>query len=65
MPIDESARIAAQVELAPDVEVGPGVVIDGPSRIGPGCRILAHAYIGPYTTMGQDNLIGFGAVIGY
>lgn len=65
MPIDPSARIAPEVELAPDVEVGPGVIIEGPSRIGPGCRILAHAYIGPYTTMGQDNLIGFGAVIGY
>jgi UDP-N-acetylglucosamine acyltransferase len=65
MPIDPSARIAANVELAPDVEVGPGVTIDGPSRIGAGCRILAHAYIGPYTTMGEHNLIGFGAVVGY
>jgi UDP-N-acetylglucosamine acyltransferase len=65
MVIDPSAHIAANVELAPDVEVGPGVTIDGPSRIGAGCRILAHAYIGPYTTLGEDNLIGFGAVIGY
>jgi UDP-N-acetylglucosamine acyltransferase len=65
MAIDPSARIAPDVELAPDVSVGPGVIIDGPSRIGAGCRILAHAYIGPYTTMGEDNLIGFGAVIGY
>jgi len=65
MAIDPSARIAPDVELAPDVSVGPGVIIDGPSRIGAGCRILAHAYIGPYTTMGENNLIGFGAVIGY
>jgi UDP-N-acetylglucosamine acyltransferase len=65
MAIDPSARIAPEVELAPDVSVGPGVIIDGPSRIGAGCRLLAHAYIGPYTTMGEDNLIGFGAVIGY
>ncbi len=65
MPIDPSARIAADAELAPDVEVGPGVTIDGPSRIGPGTRILAHAYIGPYTTIGAHNLIGFGAVVGY
>jgi UDP-N-acetylglucosamine acyltransferase len=65
MPIDASARIAANVDLAPDVEVGPGVIIDGPSRIGAGCRLLANAYIGPYTTMGEGNLIGFGAVIGY
>jgi len=65
MPIDPSARIAPNVELAADVEVGPGVIIDGPSRIGTGSRILAHAYIGPYTTIGENNLIGFGAVIGY
>ncbi len=65
MPIDPSAKIAPNVELAPDVEVGPGVIIDGPSRIGAGCHILARAYIGPYTTIGENNLIGFGAVVGY
>ena len=45
--------------------MGPGVIIDGPSRIGAGTRILAHAYIGPYTTIGAHNLIGFGAIVGY
>jgi len=65
MPIDPSARIAPQVDLAPDVEVGPGVIIDGPSRIGAGTRVLAHAYIGPYTTIGENNLICFGAIVGY
>jgi UDP-N-acetylglucosamine acyltransferase len=65
MAIDPSARIAPDVRLAPDVEVGPGVVIDGPTTIGPGNRILAHAYIGPYTTIGVGNLIGFGAIVGY
>jgi UDP-N-acetylglucosamine acyltransferase len=65
MPIDPSAKIASEVDLAPDVEVGPGVIIDGPSRIGPGTRILARAYIGPFTTMGKNNVIGFGAVIGH
>jgi UDP-N-acetylglucosamine acyltransferase len=65
MAIDPSARIGPGVELAPEVSVGPGVIIDGPSRIGAGTRILAHAYIGPFTTIGEDNLIGFGAVVGY
>jgi len=65
MSIDPTARIAPEVELAPDVEVGPGVIIEGPSRIGAGTRILAHAYIGPYTTIGEDNLIAFGAIVGY
>jgi UDP-N-acetylglucosamine acyltransferase len=65
MPIDPSAKIDPEVELAPNVEVGPGVIIDGPSRIGAGTRILAHAYIGPFTTIGEHNLISFGAVVGY
>ncbi len=64
MLIDATARISSNVVLAPDVSIGPGVIIDGPSQIGAGTRILAHAYIGPYTTVGQHNLIGFGAVIG-
>ncbi|MDI6853302.1 MAG: acyl-ACP--UDP-N-acetylglucosamine O-acyltransferase [Deltaproteobacteria bacterium] len=65
MRIDPSARIAPEVELAEDVEVGPGVIIDGPSKIGAGTRILAHAYIGPFTTIGEGNVISFGAIIGH
>jgi UDP-N-acetylglucosamine acyltransferase len=65
MSIDSTARIAPEVELAHDVMVGPGVIIEGPSRIGAGTRIQAHAYIGPYTTIGTGNLIGFGAIVGH
>jgi UDP-N-acetylglucosamine acyltransferase len=65
MSIDNTARISPEAELAPGVTVGPGVIIEGPSRIGPGTRILAHAYIGPHTTIGAENLIGFGAIVGY
>lgn len=65
MRIDPSARIAPDAELAAGVEVGPGVIIDGPSKIGAGTRILAHAYIGPFTTIGEGNVISFGAIIGH
>ncbi len=65
MSIDPTARVAPEADLAPGVEVGLGAIIEGPSKIGPGTRILAHAYIGPHTTIGAGNLIGFGAVIGY
>ena len=36
MSIDPTAKIAADAELAPGVEVGPGVIIEGPSKIGAG-----------------------------
>lgn len=65
MRIDQSARIAPEVELAEGVEVGPGVIIDGPTKIGAGTRILAHAYLGPFTTIGEHNVIGFGAIVGH
>jgi UDP-N-acetylglucosamine acyltransferase len=65
MKIDATARLSPDVELASEVEIGPGVIIDGPSRIGAGTRIQAHAYIGPYTTIGEANLISFGAVVGH
>jgi len=65
MKIDPTARVAADVELAAGVEIGPGVLIEGPTKIGAGTRIQAHAYIGPYTTIGEQNLISFGAVIGH
>jgi UDP-N-acetylglucosamine acyltransferase len=65
MSIDPTARVAPEADLAAGVEVGPGAIIEGPSKIGAGTRILAHAYIGPHTTIGEGNLIGFGAVIGY
>ncbi len=65
MNIEATARIGADVELAPGVDIGPGVIIDGPTQIGAGTKIQARAYIGPYTTIGEDNLISFGAVIGH
>ena len=65
MSIDPTARLAPDADLALGVEVGPGVIIEGPSQIGAGTRILAHAYIGPHTTIGEGNLIGFGAIIGH
>lgn len=65
MNIDPTARLGAEVELAPGVEIGPGVIIAGPTRIGAGTKIQAHAYIGPYTTIGDNNLISFGAIVGH
>lgn len=65
MKIDPTARIADNVELGSEVNIGPGVIIEGPSSIGSGCTIQAHAYIGPYTTIGNHNTISFGAIIGH
>jgi UDP-N-acetylglucosamine acyltransferase len=70
MPIAPSARIhptalvAPEADLADHVEVGPYAVIEGPVRLGPGCVIRPHVHlIGPLT-MGRDNVVFTGAVLG-
>ena len=70
MPIAPSARVhpttlvAPEAELGDGVEVGPFVVIEGPVRLGPGCVIKPYAHlIGPLT-MGRDNTVFSGAVLG-
>jgi UDP-N-acetylglucosamine acyltransferase len=62
--IHPTAVIAPEAELADGVEIGPFVVIEGAVRIGSGCRIRPHAHlIGPLT-MGCDNLVFSGVVLG-
>jgi UDP-N-acetylglucosamine acyltransferase len=59
-----TAVISPEAELAPDVTVGPFAVIEGAVRLGPGCVVRPHAHlIGPLT-MGRDNVVFSGAVLG-
>lgn len=58
------AVVAAEADLAPDVEVGPLAVIEGHVKIGARCKIHARAHlIGPLR-LGVNNQIFPGAVIG-
>ena len=59
-----TAVIDPQADLAPDVQVGPYSVIEGPVRIGPGCVIESHACLSGPMTMGRNNFVGHGAVLG-
>jgi UDP-N-acetylglucosamine acyltransferase len=62
--IHPTAILSPEAELGPDVEIGPYTVLEGAVRLGPGCTIRAHAHlIGPLT-MGQNNQVFTGAVIG-
>ncbi len=62
--IHPSAIISSEAEIAGDVLIGAFAVIEGKVTIGPGCivRPLAHL-IGPMT-LGQDNQVYAGAVLG-
>jgi UDP-N-acetylglucosamine acyltransferase len=62
--IHPSAVINPEAQLAADVEVGPFVCIEGPVRVGAGCRIESHAVVTGDVVMGAGNVIGHHAVIG-
>jgi UDP-N-acetylglucosamine acyltransferase len=63
--IHPTAIISPKAELDPTVEVGPNVIIEDHVKIGRGTKILANAYITGYTTIGCNNEIHMGAVIGH
>jgi UDP-N-acetylglucosamine acyltransferase len=62
--IHPTALISAEAELAPDVEVGAFVVIEGKVRIGPGCVIRPRAHLVGPLTMGKGNTVFGNVVIG-
>ncbi|HEV3166155.1 MAG TPA: acyl-ACP--UDP-N-acetylglucosamine O-acyltransferase [Isosphaeraceae bacterium] len=62
--IHPTAVIGAEVELAPDVQVGPYAILEGQVQVGWGSVVEGHACLSGPLTMGRDNLVGHGAVLG-
>ncbi|MEQ1861628.1 MAG: acyl-ACP--UDP-N-acetylglucosamine O-acyltransferase [Chthoniobacteraceae bacterium] len=62
--IHSTAIIHPDAQLGADVTVGPFAIVEGAARIGNRCTIQAHAVVTAHVTMGDDNLIGYGAIIG-
>lgn len=55
--VHRTAIVDEQAELAEDVIVGPGCVIEGPVRIGPKTRLLANVYLYGPLTLGRENVL--------
>lgn len=64
MNVHPTAIVSPKAEIHESVEIGPYAIIEDDVRIGAGTRILAHAVIRRYTTIGENNSIYYGAVIG-
>lgn len=62
--IHPTAIVAADVEIGPQVRIGPYALIEGPGRIGEGCQIDAHAILRPHVYMGARNHVHPSAVLG-
>lgn len=65
MPIHPTAIVDPRAEIDPTAAIGPYVIVDGPVVVGPGTRVLAQAVLSGHTTIGRDNVIHMGAVIGH
>ncbi|MFA5149204.1 MAG: acyl-ACP--UDP-N-acetylglucosamine O-acyltransferase [Candidatus Omnitrophota bacterium] len=64
MKIHPTAIVDKKAELAGSVEVGPYAFIGPDVKIGAGTVIGAHAVIDGFTSIGRDNRIFTGAVVG-
>jgi UDP-N-acetylglucosamine acyltransferase len=62
--IHPTAVIDSEAVIAADVQIGPYTIIEGPVEVGPGCVIEAHSCLCGPLTLGRNNFIGYGAVLG-
>ena len=70
MPIDPSAAIAPTARIHPDSRIGPGTrigeycVIEQDTTIGANCLLEPYVYVKRWTSMGDNNEISAGTVLG-
>jgi UDP-N-acetylglucosamine acyltransferase len=62
--IHPTAIISPEAILADDVEVGAYALIEGAVRIGPGCVLRPRAHLCGPLTMGCNNIVFSGAILG-
>ncbi|MCC6848063.1 MAG: acyl-ACP--UDP-N-acetylglucosamine O-acyltransferase [Deltaproteobacteria bacterium] len=62
--IHPTAVVDPAAEVDPTASIGPYVVIEGPVRVGPECRVMAHAVLRGSTCLGARNVVHPGAVLG-
>ncbi|MGO9260945.1 MAG: acyl-ACP--UDP-N-acetylglucosamine O-acyltransferase [Bryobacteraceae bacterium] len=70
MPIDLSAQAAPSACIHQDAVIGPGVrigefcIVESDVSIGGGCKLEPYVYVKRWTTLGEENEISAGTVLG-
>lgn len=70
MPVDSSVQIALTARIHPDATIGPGTrigefcVVEQDVTIGANCLLEPYVYVKRWTTMGDQNEISAGTVLG-
>ncbi len=62
--IHPTAVVDPQAQLAQDVQIGPGCIIEGPVTIGPGTRLLGQVWLKGPLTLGARNVLYPHAALG-
>jgi UDP-N-acetylglucosamine acyltransferase len=62
--IHPTAVLEGDVELADDVIIGPGCVLNGTVTIGAGTRLMGQNHVYGRSIIGKDNILWPGAIIG-
>ena len=62
--IHPTALVDPAAELGEDVSIGPFCIIEAGVRIGDRCALGPHVFIHGNTTLGADNTVDYGAVLG-
>lgn len=59
-----TAIVSKKAQIDPSVEIGPNCVIEDDVKISKGTKLLANVYICSGTTVGKENIIHMGAILG-
>ena len=62
--VHPSATVHPKAQLAEDVEIGPGAVVEAGVSIGRGTRVMAHAFLTGLTRIGERCEVHPGVAIG-
>ena len=64
MTIAPTARVDLRASIGPGVSIGEYCVIEPDVVIGAGCRLEPYVYVKRWTTLGENNEISAGTVLG-
>lgn len=64
MNIHPTAIISPEAILGENIKIGPYVIIDAGVKIGAHCTIQAYAVLTGGTSLGDENLVGYGSILG-
>ena len=64
MKIDKTSIIHKSAKIDNDVEIGAYCIIDKDVKIESGTKIMPHVHIMPFTSIGENNTIHQGSIIG-